>query len=71
MSAFSQITVREAAKGYRELGWFVIPVNGKKPRTSWKKRQPHHKSDPLFDDPKTTGLAVVLGSPSRNLVAID
>src|SRR5262245_34135773 len=71
MSAPSPVELREAAKRYREFGWHVVPVRGKQPRCQWSKRQPDHKIDPLFDDPETTGLAVVLGSQSGGLYARD
>ena len=71
MGVPSPLDLREAATRYRELGWRVVPVIGKQPRCPWKKRLPNYKIDALFDDPETTGVAVVLGSPSGNLVAMD
>src|SRR6516162_9179425 len=71
MSAPSAAELQEAARRYWELGWDVVPVNGKKPILSWRIRQPRDKVEPLWDDPRTTGLAVVLGSRSGGLCARD
>ena len=63
--------LRAAAAFYRDLGWAVVPVIDKKPRVSWKTPPAWQKVEELIDDPETTGLAVILGEPSGDLVARD
>jgi hypothetical protein len=53
------------------LGWSIVPVDGKTPRLNWKKPPSWDRMERLWDDPKTTGLAVILGEPSNNLIARD
>ena len=60
-----------AAEQYREIGWQLVPVVGKKPRLSWKTPPSWDKMTPFWDDPETTGLAVILGAPSGDLVVRD
>jgi hypothetical protein len=64
--------LRDAAERYAyELGWAVIPVIGKRPRVEWKKLPDFQTIKMIFDDPQTTGVAVILGEPSMNLVVRD
>ena len=63
--------LRTAADRYTSLGWQLVAVQGKIPRLGWKKPPARHKVDKLLDDPKTTGLAVILGAPSGDLVVRD
>lgn len=62
---------REDAKRYADLGWRVVPVAGKKPLVEWKQLTPPNELEPLWDDPRTTGIAVVLGQPSGGLIVRD
>ncbi len=63
------------AKHYRDVyGWSVIPVRGKKPTGSWKQYQQRHPSDPELQKlflGKHTGIAVICGSVSNNLICRD
>jgi Bifunctional DNA primase/polymerase, N-terminal len=64
--------LRIAAEVYHhEFGWSVIPVAGKRPRVAWKQAPPWQEVAERFDDPRTTGVAVILGKPSRDLVVRD
>jgi hypothetical protein len=63
--------LREAAQRYGELGWRVVPVAGKKPLVAWGDPPPPDQVDDLWDDPKTTGIAAVLGQPSGGLIVRD
>src|SRR5262245_60791720 len=68
MSAY----LREAEELYASLGWTTIPVRHKKPRVrKWRPAPPRETLARFWDDPETTGLAVVLGAPSGNLVVRD
>ena len=71
MSAPSPVELRKAAKYYRELGWQVLPASGKQPRVPWKSPPKWEDIEHLLTDPGTTGLGVVLGSQSGNLVVRD
>ncbi len=62
---------REDAQRYADLGWRVIPVAGKRPLVAWKQLTPPDELEPLWDDPRTTGIAVILGQPSGGLVVRD
>jgi hypothetical protein len=64
-------TLRGEAARYADLGWRVVPVAGKVPRVFWKERSHPDQFDHLWDDPETTGIAVVLGQPSDGLIARD
>ncbi len=63
--------LRDAARMYCEFGWRLVPVDGKKPRMFWKSPPSWDQMAPLWDDPETTGLAVILGKLSGNLVVRD
>jgi hypothetical protein len=63
--------LRVAAETYRELGWQVVPVVDKRPRVNWKNPPSRDRVEPFWDDPATTGLAVILGAPSGDLVVRD
>ena len=63
--------LHEAAEQYAALGWRLVPVIGKKPRTRWKTPPAWTQVLAYLDDPGTTGLAVVLGSRSGDLAARD
>jgi hypothetical protein len=63
--------LRAAAATYWDLGWAVLPVNGKIARIRWKQAPARHRVERLLDDPRTTGLALILGEPSGNIVARD
>ena len=60
-----------AAEQYREFGWQLVPVDGKKPRMCWKIPPNWDKMTPHWRDPGTTGLAVILGAMSGDLVVRD
>jgi Bifunctional DNA primase/polymerase, N-terminal len=60
-----------AAAGYAQIGWRIVPVVGEQPRLKWKEPPSRERIEPLWDDPQTTGLAVILGPPSGNLIARD
>ena len=64
--------LRDAAAVYHfELALSVIPVADKRPRVRWKNAPPWDDFEHLFDAPETTGVAVVLGKPSSDLVVRD
>src|SRR6516165_2731079 len=66
------MTLLHVATGYRaSLKWAVVPVRGERPRVAWKIPPPLDSVKQFFDDPGTTGLAVVLGEPSGGLVVRD
>jgi hypothetical protein len=64
-------TLRFEAARYAELGWRVVPVVGKVPRIPWKDAPPYDRLDHQWEDPVTTGIAVVLGQPSGGLIVRD
>jgi hypothetical protein len=61
------------AEVYRELGYVIIPVIGKKPPRKLRWSQPISPAavDRYLSDERTTGLAVVLGPRSGGLLARD
>jgi Bifunctional DNA primase/polymerase, N-terminal len=64
--------LRDAAAVYHfELALSVILVSDKRPRVLWKNAPPWDDFEHLFDAPETTGVAVVLGKPSSDLVVRD
>jgi archaellum biogenesis ATPase FlaH len=67
-------SVFDAALRYRELGWSVVPVVGKRASVEWKpfqtERPSEHQIREWFDGTTATGIAVVCGEVSR-LVVID
>ena len=64
--------LRIAADVYHNFfGWAVVPVIGKRPRVAWKQAPQWQEVAERFDDPRTTGVAVILGKPSRDLVVRD
>jgi Bifunctional DNA primase/polymerase, N-terminal len=66
--------LRLAGKCYcDELGWRIIPVINKRPLPglTWKRPPDFTAIAHLFDDPRVTGLAVVLGQVSGNLAVRD
>jgi hypothetical protein len=63
--------LRSAADHYRTLGWQLVPVQGKRPRLGWESPPTWHQVEKVIADSKTTGIAVILGAPSGDLVARD
>ncbi len=65
----------KAAQEYGKRGWSVIPIRGKKPIGVWKpfqKRRPKAEEHLVwFSDKRPTGLAVILGAVSGDLVCRD
>jgi hypothetical protein len=64
-------TLRAEAAKYLSLGWRLLPVAGKVPLIDWTDAPPPDRLDRLWDDPRATGIAVVLGQPSGGLIARD
>jgi hypothetical protein len=64
-------TLRAEAAKYLPLGWQLLPVAGKVPLIAWKDAPPPDQLDHLWDDPRATGIAVVLGQPSGGLIVRD
>ena len=69
------LTYLAAAMGYIEAGCSVIPVNGKKPAVQWAKyqitRTPYSHVHEWYKSGKLSGVGIVCGQVSNNLVVID
>ncbi len=65
--------LQETALSYVGIDWRIIPVIGKvpPPGITWKRPPEWDRIEPILSQSTTTGIAVILGEPSGNLVARD
>ena len=63
------------ALNYINLGFSVIPLTGKTPTTAWKEYQSRpptvEEVEKFFTNTKVTGIGIVTGKASENLVVLD
>ena len=71
MSGLVSAGLIDAARHYNELGWQLVAVAGKRPRRRWRNPPPLHVTERLLEDARSTGIAVILGTPSGDLIARD
>lgn len=68
-------TILDAALGYLELGWSVLPVRGKEPAIAWAtfqtKRPAYSYIHNWHRDGLLQGVGIICGKVSSNLAVID